>query len=102
MSIQKEAPFNSKRFIGDAKSKKVHDFQQMNCLIDKDYIKTFDSIEEAHSAGFKNCHICFQSNIFINQIDFSNYKASDSIIKITKAEGAIVNKITKDSSIKAK
>lgn len=62
-----DLPKTTKRFIGDKKNMIVHDTSKDSCPIDQEAAVPFDTVDEAHVSGFKNCEKCL-SALFINPI----------------------------------
>ncbi len=79
---------SSKRFIGDNRTKKVHDSSQKTCTIDPEAAEGFDNLDIAHAAGYENCPICL-SRVFINPINY---------VAIPRAQGTTM--ATKETSCK--
>lgn len=57
----------SKRFIGDKKAKLVHDISKCSCTVDQEEAVQFDTVDEAHIAGYNNCPQCLM-DLFINRM----------------------------------
>jgi len=60
----------TKRFIGDNKAKLVHDMSKGSCTVDQEVAVQFDTVDEAHVAGFNNCPECLTA-LFVNPINWT-------------------------------
>jgi hypothetical protein len=55
---------NGERYLGNTNKEEVHDLDQetKNCQIDEiiaaGHDEPFNSLSEAHEAGYDNCHYC--------------------------------------------
>lgn len=64
MARRNQEPLNGARYAGNANLKNVHDLdnEQTNCLIDnfinEGHAVPFDSLTEAHEAGYDDCDHC--------------------------------------------
>ncbi len=58
---------SAKRFIGDKKTMIVHDMSKGSCSVDQEEAVPFDTVDEAHVAGFGNCKKCLRA-LLINPI----------------------------------
>lgn len=61
---------DTKRFIGNKKTKIVHDMSKGSCTVDQEVAVQFDTIDEAHVAGFNNCAECLMA-LFVNPVNWT-------------------------------
>ena len=77
MAIRNHFPFSGYRYIGNIKSKEVHDLlkediSKNGCQIDEikiQHIRKFKSLAEAYGAKFDPCDKCLPNEINIESID---------------------------------
>ena len=64
MSRRYKGNMNGERYCGNTSKTEVHDLdnENSNCQIDEiiaaRHDKPFNSLNEAHNAGYDNCHYC--------------------------------------------
>jgi len=63
---------NGERYLGNTNTKEVHDLDkedtkangcQIDEIINSGHDVPFDSLKEAHAAGFDNCHYCIGNSL---------------------------------------
>ena len=93
--IINEAPYLGKRFIGDATTKTLHDFERSNCPVAPGSVEPFDFPKQAHDKEFKDCPNCMR-RIFLETSAGSapsiSFKVTDNTRLATKARGDAENK----------
>lgn len=84
---------SGKRFIGDTRSKKVHDSSQKTCTVDQDAAVEFDNLDIAHTSGYENCPTCL-GGVFINPINYvAMARPQGMTVVIKEAPHQIANKM---------